>query len=355
MHLAMKSRFAATVAAVGLLMSGPAGLARAAGAEVKKVDPEKILKEEAKQKKKKKKKKDGWFPTVKAGFNAAVSQSQGVVGVPDGTTLALGLQFFGGLTFRHGFHEWTSRLEIIHTQTNVPNIKPFIKAADKLDLESLYIFHFKRLAWLAVYGGLRLTMPLMEGNFVPENDTNLELTDKDGNVTNAVAFGQQPYRLNKGFSPLVFRQLLGALFLPFTRPYLSIAARIGPTAWEVFTREGYLKNDNKDTADLLELKQLEDHVQIGGEIQVALQGVVLDKILNYALRAEVMYPFYTSVDTDLDKAEMFNVEIAFNLGIKLWKWASIKYVLSVIRQPMILDEWQVINNLMLSVTASWVK
>ena len=91
-----------------------------------------------KKKKKKKKKKDGWHYNLNAAFSFAFSQSQGVVGVPDGLTLALGLQLNGGLQYRYKGHEWINRLSILHGQSKIPNIDPFIKSADQLELNSLY-------------------------------------------------------------------------------------------------------------------------------------------------------------------------------------------------------------------------
>ena len=43
------------------------------------------------------------------------------------------------------------------------------------------------------------------------------------------------------------------------------------------------------------------------------------------------------------------------LGIKLWKWVSLNYALAVLRIPLIQEDWQVTNTLLLTVKANLVK
>lgn len=340
-----------------LLLAGLTAPSAARGATAKgDYIPDDVVK--VKKKKKKKKKappKDGWFPSLKAGFSFAFSQNQGVVGITDGVTLALGLQLHGGLTYRHGGHEWVSKLTILHTQTKVPNLDPFIKAADLFELSSLYQYRFRRVKWLGVFGGLRLSTALLPGDLVRDADTNLAITRLDGAVDNDVATGQRPYQLTKSFAPLLFKQFAGGLAKPLDKPWLAIDIRLGLGAMEVWVRDGLVVDDNKDTADLLELKELQDFVQAGAELQLEMKGKAAKDVLSYGLAAEVMYPFAQNVKTDLTGAELINTEVRFTLGIKLFKWASLDYSLSVLRVPLIVDKWQVVNNLMLSITANIVK
>lgn len=302
----------------------------------------------------KKKEKQGFIPNLDLGFNLAMSQTQNITGVPDGTTMALGLNLKGGLVYRKGPHQWITTLDVIHTQTKVPNLEVFIKSADKFDLESSYVYTFSRPKWISVFGTLKLSMPLLRGSMVLENDTDLILLREDGSTATDRAESQKPYQLTKFFSPLVFKQFAGASFLPMNRKYLSVFIKTGPVINEVWVRGSYVKDDDSTTPEL-ELRQLEDYVQAGYEVEVLAKGMALDKILTYSLKVGLMYPFYTSIDTELEKSELFHVELKFDLGIKLWKWASIKYALSAIRMPFIQKEWQVINSILLSVTASIVK
>lgn len=308
--------------------------------------------EKTEEKEKKKPRKDGWHKALMAGLNFNMTQARNIVGVADGTTLALGLTIDGGLIFRRGAHQWRNTLNILQTQSKVPNLKPFIKAADKVELETYYLYSLPPVKWLGFFGGIRLTTPLFSGNLVPETDTELELTHTDDTVTTDTALGQEYYRLTKPLSPLLLRQFAGALFQPLEKTWMKLDIRTGPGAIEAWTRSGWVVDDDEDTEDMVELKQLEDFVQIGGEIQITAVGVIVKDTLNYSFRAGAMYPFYTSVDTDLKGIELLNVELGFGLNIKLSKWAALNYTLSAIRIPMVVDKWQVTNNLMFSVTAN---
>lgn len=302
------------------------------------------------KKKKKKPPKQGWIPSIKVAFNFAMAQSQGVIGVPDGTTVALGLQLNSGLIFRHANHEWKSQLAIIETQTKVPGIDPFIKSADKLDFESNYIYSLTKVKWLGFYGGLSLTTPLFSSKLIKDKDTALDLNG-DG-TADATAMGQKPYRLTKAVSPFMFKQFAGMTMNPLRKKWMNLAFKVGTGAIEVWTRNGFVVDDNTDTKDLLELKRLFDYVEGGVEFQLAGNGNLADKLLSYGFKANVMIPYATNADTDLKGGQLTNVEFTFNLGINLAKWAALNYSLSVMRYPLIVEKWQVTNNLMLSITAA---
>jgi hypothetical protein len=344
-----------SVALVSLLAS-----MRAVGAPVEEptyVSPRLVTKKEDQEGKKKdekeEKKKQGWIPTIKAGFNFSMTQARNVIGVTDGMTVALGLQLDTGLTFRRGDHEWITSLEILQTHTKVPNIDPFVKSADELDLESIYLYHIKGIKWLGAYGGIRLTLPLFAGNLVPEEDTTVALVHTDDTVTQETAVAQEYYRLTDPGFPLIFRQFIGVAFFPVDETYLRMDVRVGTGAMEVWTGSSYIQDDDEDTADVLELRELEDFVQGGVEAHLTATGVVVKDVLSYSLKAGVMYPYVTTIDTDLTGMDLLNSEISFKLNVKLAEWASLNYSLSMVRIPLILPEWQITNNVMLSLTASY--
>ena len=89
---------------------------------------------------------------------------------------------------------------------------------------------------------------------------------------------------------------------------------------------------------------------MGLQLETELGGK-LNKRVAYAFRVELMIPFYTSVDTELTGFDLLNTELSFKVGLKMSKWASLDYVFSARRYPIIVDQWQVVNNLVLSLTA----
>ncbi len=305
---------------------------------------------EKKAKKKKPIKRQGWIPKLDASFSFALSQSQGVVGVPDGVTVALGLQLHGQLVYRRGNHEWTTSLDVLQTQSKVPALEPFIKSADRMDVESVYLYRLGRLKWLGFYGGVGLTTPLFAGNLIQAKDTALDL-DGDG-TADATAQANKPYELTKPFSPLLFKQFAGVSAKPLQKPWLKLEVRLGTGAVEVWTRSGYVTADDKATKDLLELSPLQDYVQVGVELILSAEGKLADKLFSYGVKLDVVLPYATNADTDKSLPELTTVDLGVKLGIHLAKWAALTYSLSVLRYPLIVDGWQIASNLMLSLTAS---
>jgi hypothetical protein len=325
--------------------------------EIKKQDEiEKERLKKIEELRKAKKRTEGWFPSVKAGFTFAFSQNQGVVGLPDGMTLSLGVQLTGGLLFRKGTHEWNSVLMIQETQSKVPNIEFFIKSADLFDLNSVYTYRLPQVKWFGFFAGVRLTATMLPGNLVKDADTNTTLQEVDGTVNQRLLAAQTNYHLTDAFFPLYFKQSAGAVFRPYKRPWLDVDLKLGAGAIEVWTAKGKVVADDKATKDVLELKRLQDYVQGGIELQVNLTGKALKAdILTYGFQFVAMYPFATSIETSITGVDLFNVEARLQVGVKLWKWASLNYALAIVRTPLISPDWQITNNLLLSITASWMK
>jgi len=317
--------------------------------------PDELLKK-TKKDKKKKKKEDGWHPKLNVGFNFAFAQSQGVVGVPDGISMALGLLLNGSLEYRYKAHSWITTLGMVHTQSKTPNIDPFIKSADKLELASYYQYRFPKLKILGVIAGLKMTTSLLPGSLILAEDTAIDKTPGDPTDLFDLAPAQKAYKLTAAFAPLLFKQFVGGILKPFTKKWMDIDIRLGLGGVEVWTQDGYVINDDETTTGILELKQLQDYQQAGVELQVNLTGTAFKKVLTYGLHAEVMYPFVTSIDTGaLKGADLFNTEFKVTVGIKLWKWFSLNYALAALRIPLIQEDWQVTNTLLLTVKANIVK
>ncbi|MFH2008845.1 MAG: hypothetical protein ABI333_19815 [bacterium] len=301
--------------------------------------------------KKKEKTKPGFTPSMRVGLNFAFSQSQGVVGIPDGISVALGLHLEGGLAYHNGNHAWLTRLVIQEAQTKVPSVDPFIKGTDRIEISSIYSYRFERLRWLSLFGGVRVVSALLQGLLVRIEDTPLVLTPTEGDAFTDTARAQKPYPLTEFLSPLIFQQSVGVSATPVRRKAARLGFQLAATALEVWTQGGYIVDDDEGTEGVLELTQLRDYQQGGIELQGTLAGLVLDKRLGYSLLARVLFPFATSVDVGHSFAESINAEFRATLELKVFSWISIHYTLSVQRIPLITPDWQIAGNLMLNVTA----
>mgnify|MGYP006297028197 CR=1 FL=1 len=200
-----------------------------------------------------------------------------------------------------------------------------------------------------VFGGGQVIATLFPGHLVVAEDTNLLKLRIDGDVEEGQAVGNDPYELTPGLSPFAFKQLVGAGVTPSEDPLATLNIRLSMVAQEVWAR-GYTVNDD-DSTEEIELQELQNYQQVGPQLNFTIEGKIKKK-LSYAFNAELMFPVYTSVDTELSGFNLLNSDVQFKLGVEITKWASLDYVFTAKRQPMILDEWQILNNLVFSLTAN---
>jgi len=155
--------------------------------------------------------------------------------------------------------------------------------------------------------------------------------------------------LTDAFAPATLRESIGVFAHPVTKKAFDFQARLGAGAWEVFTQDGWAVA--AEDAGVITLKQMQDSVQIGGELEMKAKGTLATAV-NWGARAGFMQPFYHNADTDLSGAELMNMEFEASLGVKLTTWASLDYAFKAFKYPLIVDDWQITNSLLLTATAN---
>lgn len=310
---------------------------------------------------------DGWETALELGFNASVADSSSVVGATDGTTVQLGLTLKGGAILQVGQHEWLTSLAISLTQTRTPTVPVFVKSTDLTELKSAYLYSIESVPWLGPFARFRLTTQLFQGDLaraarvrlvgVPEADTFQEPVDGE----------PWRFKLTSAFEPLVLRESAGAFARPFKSDTFSLTMSLGAGAQQVRTSGGYAVTDDPATSaaaddpetpedeavtDTIELSPLADSTQVGAELEVEVTGKFTDRVA-YSATANVLYPFYSDPEVAVDgKAleglDLTNVDLTAKVSFKLAKWASVDYLFSAKLQPLVIDEWQVRNSLLLN-------
>jgi hypothetical protein len=295
--------------------------------------------------------KEGWFPKLGLGINLSLAHSNSVPGVDDGLTLSLGIMVTGELLYLKDQHEWKSNLSAAHTQTKTPTIEPFVKTADTFDLRSFYTYRFKNAYKLGVFGGLELNTPLFPTYLVVAADTRLSKLRTDGSKEGGEAKKNEQFFLLDPFNPLIFKQKLGVEAIPVEDTFAKLSLKTGLTVQQVWAR-GFTVQDDPVTPEL-EIKELQDYVQLGLELNIALTGDISQRV-SYAFVADFMLPFITNIPTTLQGFELLNADLSFKVSVKLVKWASLDYVFRALRTPLLVDKWQVTNNLLLSIKADFI-
>ena len=319
--------------------------------------------------------KAGWHPRLRLSSNFAAGQNQDVPGNPDGLSLQLGYLINGELNYLSdsGEHEWLSSLKLQLGYTRTPVIDAFIKSVDSIDLKSTYLYHIPAAPWFGPFASFRLTTSMLRGydvraedaqvlrldmgeELVVDTDADGNPLDEDGDIVDAnhprvqtVAAGRA-IDLTGAFAPLTLRESAGAFVVPTDTEPFRLDIRLGFGAWETVVGEGYTLEDDEDTGGLLELRAMQDSVQAGPELGVLIDGAGEAKLLTYSASVLFMQPVVRSADSDLEGLDLLNSEFEGTVGFKPWAFLSIDYSFKVYRQPLIVDAWQVQNNILFSLT-----
>jgi hypothetical protein len=302
-----------------------------------------------KKKEAEKKEKKRWSYKVKAGLNTSLVHNKNVPGIDDGLNATIGALVESEVTYEIAPHTWGARLKIVHTRAKTPTLDPFIKTADELNLKTFYKYDLGVWDKLSLIGSVQLITALFPGNLVYADSTTLIKNNLDGSTIFVQAFPHEPYEITPAFSPTLLKQAVGVTAQPATDPVASLDLTVTMAGLEVWAR-GYTVDDDGDTPEI-ELTELQSYQQVGPQLEAVLAGKIKEK-LSYSFAAELMFPVYTSVDTELSGFNLMNADITFELSVEIKKWASLSYAFSAKRNPILLDEWQILNNLVLSLTAS---
>lgn len=297
---------------------------------------------------------DGWTLKVELGLNGALTNTSGVVGTDDGNTVQFGVALKGRADLRAGQHEWRNELALAHAQTQTPALPVFVKGTDQLDVSSMYLYHIPAVPWLGPFARARLQTSIFAGRLVVADPAVQVTVDGAPTPLDTKTEDEKRYgvlELTDPFQPLLLRESAGVFAQPLDDKALRLTVSLGGGAQQVFADGGRAVTDDAATP-VIEVGSLNDSQQIGVEVDIAANGAVTDT-LGYSLGVNVLYPFYSDPEATvggepLDGVELTNVEITGKLSVKLATWASLDYVLSAKYLPLIIDEWQVQNGLLLN-------
>ncbi len=283
----------------------------------------------------------GWDPFLDIAANFSLMDSRNVISKQEGTTINIGFNIKGKMDYRKGPSEWLNSLEIIGGFTRTPALEEFVKGDDLLKLESLYLYSIGK-TWGAFAQGV-LKTSIFEGNeitpdlkiYIRSDEASPETTDK--------------LKLTDPFQPLILEEAAGLFYRPWNKKELTAEFMIGPAGNQVIADGQYVIDDNGNTPDVIEVRELKNYAQFGGKAAARLNGEIqLKSQITYSVLAEAMMPFVYDDDENRDPPELTNYNFAASLSTKLTDWLSVNYEFKALKQPQLIDEWQVSNNLMIS-------
>jgi hypothetical protein len=282
---------------------------------------------------------------LSSGATLSFTNNAAVVGQHDGSTLILGIKLDGLFNYNHADHEWRNAVALGAGVARTPLIDEFVKSRDSLNVESVYLYHV--IPAFGPFARLVLDTALFRGTDVRPGPTTYLIQRRDG--TTDTRAGNR-LALTSPLQPLTLKQSLGAFFRPVTRDEVNLELRAGGGGRETIAKGELAVADDASTP-AIEVVELDNVYQLGVEVTAQVWGALYDKRVLYRASAEAMTPVvYSALRAGDDRSalELTNIALVGTLSFKLVEWASLDYELRAVREPQLIDELQVQNNLLLT-------
>ena len=287
--------------------------------------------------------KEGIEWRINAGATLNLSDNRSVLGQIDGTSMAFGFKFDAGLDWFDGPHELRNTLGIAAGVTRTAALPEFVKSQDAIDLESIYLYHFND--WLGAYARLNWHSQLFSG-------TDVRAAPVQYSVDGTLGAQDTRFRLTDPLLPSTFKESLGVFAQPIKEEPFNLEVRLGAGGQQILADGQKAVTDDAATEGIIEVITLADVLQLGAEGTLEMWGTFEDKKISYKVGAEAMVPFVTNDDQDRSPISLYNVLFKGDLSIKVVDWASLDYSIRVWRQEQLLQEWQMQNQLLLTMGLS---
>lgn len=294
----------------------------------------------------------GWHGSLRVGANVNFTNNRKVVGQQEGNQFQIGGAFDGDIGYLLGEHDWRNSLSLLETFSYGPPVRALMKTADTLRFETAYYYHPVKAPWVGPFVRAGVLTAIFEGADYRATPTLYEIQNEtDPDTGNPRQETGKRFRLSESFLPTTLRESAGIFLNPYRKDYLDILILVGGGSTQVFADGQYALKDDATTADRIEVIRLSSYVQAGLEAGLALSGTAYSGKVKYRAYGDVLVPFYRSDKAAGDKrnlGDLTNVELGAMLSFKLVEWASLDYILKALRQPQLVQDWQVQNMLLLT-------
>lgn len=301
---------------------------------------------------------DGWDVKAKVGLTGNLGDNNGNAAAAgagqEGTTFQIGLVLALGANFKLGHHGLETTFNVQHAQSKTPSIKSFIKTQDNLELISTYVYRLNNPSWLGPFARFKMQTQIFKGYAVRDGDYTVNRTNRDDTMQAPQAVtAQTKIPLTGAFEPVVLRESVGMFARPFTDDVFRFDGKLGVGAQQIVVRNGFVVAAEDAAASTLTLRQLDDVSEAGAEAELMLAGVAIKDLLTWKLGANFFLPIITNAQRPdgSGKANGFdylNTDIQAGISLKIAKWASLDYNLTIRKVPLVVDGFQVIHGLVLS-------
>jgi hypothetical protein len=295
-------------------------------------------------------KRKGFDGVLSASANINMASNSHVVGQVDGFSLLLGFSLLGGLDYIHGPHEWRNTLRLTQAWARTPVVNEFIKANDVLDLESVYHYFF--LSWMGAFGRINMETAMLPAEDVRTDPATYLATRSDG--TTRTFNNTRRLELSGAFAPLTFNQSGGLFAEVFQSDPISVSLRLGVGARETFS-EGVLVITDDNNTPTIELTELDNVYQSGVEAFISARGGLNNGRVSYEGGLGALLPVLNNDPLDRGAAELTRVGLFAHVSFHVFEWMSLDYHARLLRDPQLLDEIQLQNNLLFTFQYTFIE
>lgn len=294
--------------------------------------------------------REGFDGTLSIGANLNLASNSNVVGQDDGFSTLFGLSLTAGLDYLYHRHEVRNTLKIQESWARTPVLDEFVKNTDTVELESLYNYFL--LDWAGLFGRLAATSSLLPSEAVTADPTNYSVALLDGTTRD---FATNRLELASAFEPFSLNESVGLFAEPITADVLKLSVRLGLGARETWAKGVYASKDDAATADVQEYVELDNVYQGGAEGFLGLSGKVYEKRVSYDAGASVLIPFLNNDDADRTAMDLARYGLVAQASTSVFEWMSLNYQFRALKDPQLLDEWQVQHALLLTFNYTFIE
>lgn len=281
-------------------------------------------------------------------FSLSFNDNRNVVGQPDGWALNFDIGLPLSIGYRTGDHELRAGLDAQIAYSRTPAIEDFIKSKDVFAFDADYLYH--ALEWLGPYVRFAVDTTMLQGYDERAGETTWSITRADGTLDTALG---RRLQLTDPFQPLTITEMAGVFSRPYKSDGFTLEARTGFGGLHTLADDQLGLADDDATPEV-EVKTLRSFDQAAVEIGLALFGALYENKITWRIAGDVAIPVVNRPETtEHNIAYYTNVDLSATLSFKLLEWLSLDYAFKAIRRPQLIDEFQITNNLLLTLSYTW--
>ncbi|KPA18227.1 conserved hypothetical protein, secreted [Candidatus Magnetomorum sp. HK-1] len=290
-----------------------------------------------------------WEFKAKLSSNFSFTNNRDFVGQTDGSIYQFNINTEEEANWRNAQHELLNKLHIVYGLSKTPQLEDIFKSKDQIQYMCTYLYHLKNIDWVGPFARMNFSSSLFKGYYVSSNDEDLVLNYADGLVESAGTLeANTRFKIVEAFEPMTIRGNLGFFANPYDSKEIKMELKFGAGFQKIITNDGFVLADDGSTPEI-ELKQLEDHTEAGLELEADISGAINDNV-KWSLMSNFFFPLNDQENNneDLDGIDKLNTNIEGKISSKLSNHISLDYLLVLKRLPLILDEWQIQNGIVVN-------